>query len=126
MPRSRPAGPQDSPDANRPAGKPGDSQGVRRSWWKLSEVEPATASGQNASKSFDQECRGRAMAKLLNQKKAIKLLKTHGWEQSVGGKHSVKMVKEGSRPITLPMCKGEDYSRSLTSRILDLAGIEDF
>jgi predicted RNA binding protein YcfA (HicA-like mRNA interferase family) len=66
------------------------------------------------------------MAKLLNQKKAIKLLKKNGWEQSVGGKHSVKMVREGNRPITLPMCKGADYSRSLTSRILELAGIEDF
>ena len=26
------------------------------------------------------------MAKLLNQKKAIKLLKKRGWEQSAGGK----------------------------------------
>jgi predicted RNA binding protein YcfA (HicA-like mRNA interferase family) len=66
------------------------------------------------------------MAKLLNQKKAIKLLKEHGWEQGVGGKHAVKMKKPGHQPpiITLPACKRQDYSPGLTSRILQLAGIE--
>jgi hypothetical protein len=46
------------------------------------------------------------MAKLLNQKKAIKLLKKNGWEQSVGGKHSVKMVREGEQAHHLADVQG--------------------
>ncbi|HEV3000598.1 MAG TPA: type II toxin-antitoxin system HicA family toxin [Solirubrobacteraceae bacterium] len=61
---------------------------------------------------------------VLNQKKAIKLLKSNGWTQTVGGKHVVKMTKPGCRPITLPMHKGCDYSPGLTSRILKQAGLQ--
>jgi len=63
------------------------------------------------------------MAKLLNQKSAIKLLKQHGWTQTVGGKHNVKMVREG-KAITLPQHKGRDYSLDLTRAILKQAGID--
>jgi predicted RNA binding protein YcfA (HicA-like mRNA interferase family) len=45
----------------------------------------------------------------LNQEKAIKLLKENGWAQARGGKHQVKMTREGCRPITLPQHKGRDY-----------------
>jgi predicted RNase H-like HicB family nuclease len=34
----------------------------------------------------------------LNQKKAIKLLKEHGWAQARGGKHQVKMTKPDHAP----------------------------
>jgi len=63
------------------------------------------------------------MPKLLNQKSAAKLLQENGWTESVGGKHNVKMVKPGHRPITLPKHKGQDYSSGLTRAILRQAGI---
>lgn len=34
----------------------------------------------------------------LSQKTAIKLSKENGWTQARGGKHQVKMTKEGCRP----------------------------
>ncbi len=60
----------------------------------------------------------------LNQRRAIKLLEEHGWEKTAGGKHGVKMRKPGSRPITLPRHRGQDYSRGLSRAILRQAGIE--
>jgi hypothetical protein len=36
-------------------------------------------------------------------------VKENGWIQARGGKHQVKMTKEGCRPITLPQHKGRDY-----------------
>jgi predicted RNA binding protein YcfA (HicA-like mRNA interferase family) len=59
----------------------------------------------------------------LSQKKAIKLLKENGWTQSRGGKHQVKMIKPGCRPITLPQHKGRDYSPGLAQAILKQAGL---
>lgn len=64
------------------------------------------------------------MGKLLNQKSAAKLLKRHGWTKTVGGKHNVKMARDGSRPITLPKHRGEDYSLDLTRAILRQADID--
>jgi predicted RNA binding protein YcfA (HicA-like mRNA interferase family) len=65
------------------------------------------------------------VGRVLNQKKAVKLLAAKGWTQTVGGKHSVKMTKPGRRPITLPRHRGRDYSRGLSEAILKQAGIED-
>lgn len=62
--------------------------------------------------------------KVLNQKKARKLLEERGWSCSAGGKHVVKMTKPGERPITLPMHKRKDYSPGLTRAILSQAGID--
>lgn len=59
----------------------------------------------------------------LNQRKAIRLLKEHGWAQSRGGKHQVKMTKSGCRPITLPQHKGHDYPAGLAQAILRQAGL---
>lgn len=59
----------------------------------------------------------------LNQTKAIKLLKANGWTQARGGKHQVKMIKSGHRPITLPQHKGRDYQPGLASAILKQAGL---
>lgn len=59
----------------------------------------------------------------LNQKKAIKLLEQNGWTRSRGGKHVVKMTKQGERPITLPHHKGRAYSKGLTAAILRQAGL---
>jgi predicted RNA binding protein YcfA (HicA-like mRNA interferase family) len=64
------------------------------------------------------------MSKLLSQKRAKRLLKDHGWEQTSGGKHVVKMAKDGERPITLPQHRGQDYSLDLTRAILSQAGID--
>ncbi len=64
------------------------------------------------------------MAKLLNQRTAIRLLRDHGWVQTAGGKHGVKMTKPGQRPITLPKHRGRDYSHGLTRAILRQAGID--
>jgi len=59
----------------------------------------------------------------LSQKKAVKLLKEHGWTQARGGKHQVKMTKSGCRPITLPQHKGRDYPTGLARAILKQAGL---
>jgi predicted RNA binding protein YcfA (HicA-like mRNA interferase family) len=64
------------------------------------------------------------MAKLLNQRTAIKLLERYGWTKAVGGKHGVKMIRSGDRPITLPTHRGGDYGLDLTRRILKQAGID--
>ncbi len=61
--------------------------------------------------------------KIINQKDAQKLLEAHGWAKTEGGKHNVKMEKNGHRPVTLPMHKGQDYSKSLTRDILKQAQI---
>ena len=65
----------------------------------------------------------RGVGKTLNQKAAIRLLEENGWKRTRGGKHQVKMTKPGSRPITLPVHKGRDYSRGLTAAILRQAGL---
>lgn len=61
--------------------------------------------------------------RVMNQRQMIMLLEEHGWTKDTGGKHQVKMVKEGHRPITLPENKRRDYSVGLTKAILDQAGI---
>ncbi|HEX3040582.1 MAG TPA: type II toxin-antitoxin system HicA family toxin [Solirubrobacterales bacterium] len=53
----------------------------------------------------------------------MKLLQDHGWILSRGGKHQVKMTKEGRRPITLPQHKGRDYPTGLARAILKQAGL---
>ena len=63
------------------------------------------------------------MAKTHNQKSMRKHLQEHGWIQTSGGKHVVKMTKPGSRPITLPMHRGRDYSPGLAASILRQAGV---
>jgi predicted RNA binding protein YcfA (HicA-like mRNA interferase family) len=64
------------------------------------------------------------MARLLNQRSARKLLIEHGWTETRGGKHAVKMTKEGRRPITLPRHKGRDYGINLTRAIIRQAEID--
>ena len=58
-----------------------------------------------------------------NQKSMRKLLIDHGWSESRGGKHVVKMTKPGERPITLPMHRGRDYGKGLERAILRQAGL---
>lgn len=64
------------------------------------------------------------LPRVLNQRAAIRLLERNGWTRERGGKHYVKMVKSGRRPVTLPMHGGNDYSRDLTDRILREAGLK--
>jgi len=65
-----------------------------------------------------------ARQRVHNQKSMRKLLEANGWRQTQGGKHVVKMVKDGElRPITLPTHKHRDYSPGLTSTILRAAGL---
>lgn len=59
----------------------------------------------------------------LNQQDLIRLLEAHGWTKDTGGKHQVKMVKAGHRPITLPENKRRDYPPGLREAILKQAGI---
>lgn len=66
-----------------------------------------------------------AKRKRYTQKALIKMLKEHGWEQSVGGKHQVKMTRESHRPVTIPEFKGETLPVGLSQAILKQAGIED-
>jgi predicted RNA binding protein YcfA (HicA-like mRNA interferase family) len=62
--------------------------------------------------------------RVLNQRAAKRLLEQHGWTETQGGKHSVKMTKPGQRPVTLPSHGGNDYSRDLTAAILRQAGLK--
>jgi predicted RNA binding protein YcfA (HicA-like mRNA interferase family) len=64
-----------------------------------------------------------AVPKTMNQAEAEKLLAGHGWQQTKGGKHVIKMEKQGHRPITLPRHGGQQYSKGLTRAILKQAGI---
>ncbi len=59
------------------------------------------------------------------QEELIRKLREHGWEQSVGGKHQVKMIREGERPVTIPEFKGGTLPIGLSHAILKQAGIED-
>jgi predicted RNA binding protein YcfA (HicA-like mRNA interferase family) len=62
--------------------------------------------------------------RLLDQKSARRLLEQHGWRMTRGGKHVVKMEKEGFRPITLPRHRGRTYGKGLTAAILKQAGLD--
>jgi predicted RNA binding protein YcfA (HicA-like mRNA interferase family) len=65
------------------------------------------------------------LPKRLSQKSARDLLRSLGWVETLGGKHVVKMEKQGApRPITLPYHKGQDYAVGLTNGILKEAGLK--
>jgi predicted RNA binding protein YcfA (HicA-like mRNA interferase family) len=64
------------------------------------------------------------LPRTMNQKEAQRLLESDGWVFSRGGNHNIKMTKPGERPITLPMHKGQQYSRGLTASILRQAGLK--
>jgi predicted RNA binding protein YcfA (HicA-like mRNA interferase family) len=57
------------------------------------------------------------MPKPLNQRTAALWLEEQGWRKTLGGKHVVKMVKAGCRPITLPHHSGQDYGPGLSAAI---------
>lgn len=57
------------------------------------------------------------------QKEWIRLLTQDGWTQETGGKHGVKMTKEGHRPITLPTHKRSTYANGLDAAIKREAGL---
>lgn len=67
--------------------------------------------------------RDKPLPRLLCQRTARDLLRDSGWVQTQGGKHVIKMEREGSRPITLPAHHGADYSLGLTRGILKAAGL---
>lgn len=62
--------------------------------------------------------------KRYTQKALVRELSQHGWTKTSGGKHQVKMVKPGERPITIPEFKGETLPIGLSQSILRQAGIE--
>lgn len=64
------------------------------------------------------------LPKTANQGEIQRILEARGWVRTIGGKHVVKMEKEGRRPITLPHCKGQQYGRDLTTRIFKEAGLK--
>jgi predicted RNA binding protein YcfA (HicA-like mRNA interferase family) len=51
------------------------------------------------------------------QKEWIKRLQKEGWTVDRGGKHQVKMVKSGKRPITLPENKRRAYSKGFEAQL---------
>src|SRR5262249_4039219 len=63
------------------------------------------------------------VAHLLDQRRAIRLLQDNGWTKVRGGKHVVKMVQPGRRPITLPRSNGQSYSKGLSAAIVKQAGL---
>ncbi|HVA60029.1 MAG TPA: type II toxin-antitoxin system HicA family toxin [Mycobacteriales bacterium] len=64
------------------------------------------------------------LPRTLCQTSAQHLLEENGWTRSLGGKHNVKMTKEGKRPITLPHHRGQDYGQGLRDAILTQAGLK--
>jgi len=58
------------------------------------------------------------------QKEWIKRLEAAGWTRGRGGKHQVKMTKEGSRPITLPENKRRAYSKGFEAQLRREAGLQ--
>lgn len=66
----------------------------------------------------------RGLPKTMTQREAKSLLREHGWVRTQGGKHNVKMEKEGYRPVMLPMCGRGKYDVDLTARILNQAGLK--
>lgn len=69
--------------------------------------------------------RKRGRPRVLNQKTAKKLLEANGWTLGRAGRHQVKMVRPGRRPIPLPHNKGRDYPVGLSEAILKQAGLHD-
>lgn len=67
--------------------------------------------------------RRQQLPRTMTQAQAQSLLEANGWIREKGGKHVVKMTKEGHRPITLPMHRGETYGLNLTHEILKQAGL---
>lgn len=60
-----------------------------------------------------------------NQQSMKRLLEADGWTETQGGKHVVKMIKPGHRPITLPHDKGgSGYPVSLSQAIMRQAGLK--
>jgi len=64
------------------------------------------------------------MARLLDQRGAIKLMRGEGWRLGRGGKHAVKMVKLGWRPVTLLHNHGQPYGKGLTQAIIKESGLK--
>lgn len=53
----------------------------------------------------------------------ITLLRRDGWRQHAGGKHQVKMTKQGWRPITLPDNHRRAYSKGFEAQLRREAGL---
>ncbi len=68
-------------------------------------------------------CHFRSFHVPRNQREWIKALEDEGWVRERGGKHQVKMIKSGKRPITLPQHKGRTYSKGLDAAIRRQAGL---
>jgi predicted RNA binding protein YcfA (HicA-like mRNA interferase family) len=62
-----------------------------------------------------------ALPKTISQKTGRTLLEGQGWTKTRGGKHNVKMEKEGERPITLPKHRGTGVQCGSDPRILKQA-----
>ncbi|MDQ3986891.1 MAG: type II toxin-antitoxin system HicA family toxin [Actinomycetota bacterium] len=66
-----------------------------------------------------------ARPKRFTQRELIKKLEEGGWTRRPGGRHQVKMVKEGERPVTIPQYQGKALPIGLSQAILKQAGVED-
>jgi predicted RNA binding protein YcfA (HicA-like mRNA interferase family) len=64
------------------------------------------------------------VARLLDQRSATRLLQENGWRLGKPGRHVVKMVKDGERPITLPRHRGAVYGKGLTQAIIKQAKLD--
>jgi predicted RNA binding protein YcfA (HicA-like mRNA interferase family) len=66
-----------------------------------------------------------ARRRRYTQKELVKRLSKEGWKREAGGRHQVKMTKEGRRPVTIPEYRGETLPVGLSQAILRQAGIEE-
>ena len=51
------------------------------------------------------------------QSQWIKVLREDGWRQEAGGRHQVKMTKQGMRPITLPDNHRRAYAKGFEAQL---------
>ena len=54
----------------------------------------------------------------------IGLLRSDGWRQETGGKHQVKMTKQGKRPVTLPDNHRRAYSKGFEAQLRREVGLD--
>ena len=53
----------------------------------------------------------------MTQRQWISLLRSDGWRQEAGGKHQVKMTKQGRRPVTLPDNHRRAYAKGFEAQL---------
>jgi hypothetical protein len=60
----------------------------------------------------------------MTQTQWMGLLRSDGWRREAGGKHQVKMTKQGMRPVTLPDNHRRAYSKGFEAQLRRETGLD--